>query len=84
MLLGAGLTVLASCQASDPGSGTRPTAQPTPVAFMNVTVVPMSGEQSQPAQTVVTKGNGPDRRKIGPVSRVEVPRDALRIDGSGK
>ena len=82
MLLGAGLTVLASCQASDPASGTPSTAQPAPVAFVNVTVVPMSGEQSQPGQTVVTR-NG-RIAEIGPMSRVAVPRDALRIDGSGK
>jgi imidazolonepropionase-like amidohydrolase len=55
---------------------------PAPVAFENVTLVPMDTERSVPAQTVVVQ----DGRisAIGPVGEVPVPASATRVDGSGK
>lgn len=57
-------------------------AQESPVAFVNVAVVPMDKDQIQTSQTVlVAKGR---IAQIGPVESVKVPRDARRIDGRGK
>ncbi len=51
-------------------------------AFVNVTVIPMTGEGVLAHQTVVVEG---DRIvAIGPVDDVSVPRSATRIDGEGK
>jgi Amidohydrolase family len=59
-----------------------PAEKPAPVAFVNVTVVPMNGEHLRRGQTVVIR----DTRiaEIGAASSVKVPSGALRIDGSGK
>jgi len=53
-----------------------------PVAFMNVTVLPMDRAVVIPNQTVVVR----DGRItfVGPSSRASVPDDALRIDGRRK
>ncbi len=51
-------------------------------AFVNVTVIPMTGETVLENQTVVIRG---DRIvAIGPSSEVEVSQDAVRIDGNGR
>ena len=59
----------------------------TPVAFVNVAVIPMtdnmddSGRMLQ-AQTVIVEG---DRiTAIGPVGEIQVPEDATLVDGTGK
>ena len=85
MLLGVGfaLGVLTSC--SSPSSNAPllfAAEKPAPVAFVNVTVVPMDGEHLRRGQTVVIR----DSRiaDIGTASSVKVPSDALRIDGAGK
>jgi len=57
--------------------------QPPPVlAIENVTVIPMDSERTLPAHTVLVVG----RRiaAVGPASEVQVPADAVRIDGSGR
>lgn len=53
-----------------------------PIAFVGVTVVPMDSERVLAGQTVVTHG---DRiTALGPEGEVEIPRDAIRIDGNGR
>lgn len=55
---------------------------PPPVAFVNVTVVPMDRERLLPAQTVVVRGQ--TIAEVGPAASVQVPRDAVRVDGQGR
>jgi len=55
---------------------------PAPVAFENVTVIPMDTERQVPGQTVVIE-NG-RVAAMGPVGEVMIPADATRVDGSGK
>lgn len=52
------------------------------LALVNVTVIPMDRERAVPGQTVVVR----DGRivAIGPTGQVEIPRGAVRIEGSGK
>lgn len=51
-------------------------------AFVNVNVVPMDKEQVISGQTVIVRG---DRIvKTGPAQKTEIPRDGVRIDGTGK
>jgi imidazolonepropionase-like amidohydrolase len=53
-----------------------------PVAFVDVTVVPMTSEGELPHHTVIAR----DGRiaAVGPADEVEVPAGARRIDGEGK
>jgi imidazolonepropionase-like amidohydrolase len=62
-------------------SGSSAGAEQKPVAFVNVTVVPMDQSQVQPGQTVLVVGQR--IAQAGPASIVKVPRGALRIDGRG-
>jgi imidazolonepropionase-like amidohydrolase len=57
-------------------------AQERPVAFVDVTVVPMNKEQVLAHQTVVVAGGR--ITQVGSSSSVKVPRDALNINASGK
>ena len=52
------------------------------VAFTNVNVIPMDRERVLANQTVVVK-NGLIL-EIGDTKKVKLPKDALRIDGTGK
>jgi imidazolonepropionase-like amidohydrolase len=53
-----------------------------PVAFVDVSVVPMDGERVLPAHTVVVRA---DRIvAMGPSRTTEIPNDALRVEGSGR
>jgi N-acyl-D-aspartate/D-glutamate deacylase len=53
-----------------------------PVAFVNVTVIPMDRERVLPGHTVVTRG---DRIvSFGPSAAVRIPEGATRVDGTGK
>ena len=54
----------------------------SPVAFLNVTVLPMDRQGGISDQTVIVR----DGRivSVGPSARASVPGDALRIDGRGK
>ena len=56
--------------------------QPSVAAFVNVTVVPMDGERLLSNHTVVVR----DGRvaALGPAANVEVPRDAITIEGRGR
>lgn len=75
VLLGLLLTTFASAPP------VRPAAD-TPIAFVNVSVIPMDGERVLENQTVVIRG---DRIvTVGAADNVAVPDDALRIDGTGK
>jgi imidazolonepropionase-like amidohydrolase len=68
------IVLLASMQAGAP--------PPKSVAFANVSVVPMTGNQILPNQTVVVTG---DRiTAVGPAKTAKVPDGATRIDGQGK
>ena len=53
-----------------------------PLAFVDVTVVPMDKEQLLPHQTVVIEGNRIIR--VGPSTSVKVPHRVSKIDGRGK
>jgi imidazolonepropionase-like amidohydrolase len=74
-----------STSRSTSGTAAReaPRAQPAPpVAFVDVAVVPMDGDRVVAGQTVVVRG---DRiAAIGAAGRVEVPANAVRVDGRGK
>lgn len=63
-------------------TATSATIAPPPVAFLNVTVIPMDRQAIVADQTVVVR----DGRivSVGPAARAAVPDDALRIDGRGK
>lgn len=52
------------------------------VAFSNVNVIPMDGERVVPAQTVLVRAVRIE--EIGPTGEVQVPRDALVVDGADK
>jgi imidazolonepropionase-like amidohydrolase len=58
------------------------TAQSTPIAITNVTVIPMDRERTLTDQTVVIR----DGRivSVGAAARASVPAGATRIDGRGK
>src|SRR4029079_18933085 len=58
------------------------TASAQTVAFTNVNVIPMDRERVLANQTVVIK-NGLIS-EIGDAKRVKLPKDATRIDGTGK
>lgn len=55
---------------------------PVTVAFVDVSLVPMDAEQVLPHQVVVVEDGLV--AAAGPVGAVEVPEDALRIDGRGR
>jgi Amidohydrolase family len=76
-LWAAGLSMLATaCAASLPGN------TPAPVAFVNVTVVPMDRERLLASQTVVIREGR--IAELGPAAAVKVPSGARRIDGANK
>lgn len=58
------------------------TAQGNTVAFTNVNVIPMDTERALTRQTVIVKDG--IVAEIGPAASVKVPKDAHRIDGTGK
>jgi hypothetical protein len=78
--------VFSSIACTAPSSGDPPRLTRAdalaPVAFVNVTVVPMEQEETLAGQTVVIR-NG-RIAQIGPADRIDVPRDARRIPGAGK
>ena len=57
-------------------------ADTPPVAFVNVTVVPMDRDGAVADQTVIVRGGV--ITEVGPAARVRVPAGALRVDGRGK
>jgi imidazolonepropionase-like amidohydrolase len=74
----AGCTIASSADPQVPDSR----EESAPVAFVNVTVVPLGRDETLPGQTVVVR----DGRiaALGPASDVEVPAGARRIPGDGK
>jgi imidazolonepropionase-like amidohydrolase len=85
----AALVVLSTaCQPGTAPPDTTPTSTPDSdvTAFVDVTVVPMTGapgdETTQPGQTVLVAG---DRiTAVGPAGEVEIPAGARVIDGAGR
>lgn len=59
-----------------------PAQVPGPVAFENVTVIPMDTERRLTGQTVVVQ-NG-RIQALGAAGQVQVPAGAIRVDGRGK
>src|SRR5262249_27096565 len=57
-----------------------PQAKPSSIAITNVTVIDVIGGMSRSGITVLVQGDRIDRV----AAKVEIPRDATRIDGSGK
>ena len=57
-------------------------AQTTPVAFTNVTVLPMDGERRLADHTVIVQGG--KITAMGPSARTAIPAGATRVDGRGK
>ncbi len=63
-------------------AGSAAQAQQADVAIVNATVLPMTKAERLNGQTVLVKG---DRIvAVGPVSRIQVPAGARRIDATGK
>lgn len=58
------------------------TAQQAPVAFVDVTVLPMDSERRLEHQTVVVADGR--IRAVGPAAEVAIPPGATRIDGRGR
>ncbi len=76
----------AACQSSadkpaDGGSPSAPAGEPT-TAFVAVNVLPMTGPQVLPEQTVLVRGGR--IVALGPAGRTAIPPDARRIDGRNK
>jgi len=83
MIIVASFSFLAPANSAPPQAKNRPAALDHQVtAFVNVNVVPMDTERVLPEQTVVVK----DGRivTLGPTAKTDVPKEAVRIDGSGK
>lgn len=59
-----------------------PSAKSETIAFVGVSVVPMDRERVLKNQTVVVRGGR--IAELGDASKIKVPADAQRIDGSGK
>ena len=63
-------------------AGCRPPTDTSPsTAFINVNLVPMTGEAVLPGQTVLVRDSRIE--KVGPSAEVKVPRKARVIDGRG-
>ncbi len=80
----AALLIAATACAPAAGSGPAGTlaADPAPVAFVGVHVLPMTGETVLQDHTVVVRG---DRiTAVGPRGEVEVPEGATRVEGQGR
>jgi len=76
-----GAAVTAACEPAD----MVPEEEPLPgtaLVFQDVTIVETGQEAVTPWQTVVVREGRIDR--VGPVDEVEVPEDALLIDGEGR
>jgi len=75
------LPLLASSAAVRPCGAQQPVAPP-PVAFVNVTVIPMDRPRTLPGRTVVVDGGVVTA--LGPVAEVQVPQGARVVDGADR
>ena len=76
------LLCAAACSTEPSAESTEPAALQA-VAFVGVNVIPMTGgEELIRDQTVLVRGDRVAR--IGPRNAVDVPDEALRVDGTGK
>lgn len=73
------MMLILACAVAAPVAAQQTTS---PVAFVNVTVIPMDRERALPGHVVVVQGGRISA--MGPVGRIEVPADATLIDGRGK
>ncbi len=64
------------------GQSSNKSPQPGVVAFVNVNVIPMDRERLLARQTVIVRDGV--IAKIGDAKRIQIPRGAQRIDGTGK
>jgi tetratricopeptide (TPR) repeat protein len=60
----------------------RRVAPPAPVAFVDITVIPMDRDRRLEHQTVVIRDGKIE--SIGPASQARIPQDAERVDGQGR
>lgn len=67
---------------SGKGAGPQPPSGTDVVAFVHATVIPMDAERLVPDQTVLTAGGR--IVEIGPAASVQVPKEARRIDATGR
>ena len=65
-----------------PATALRELPAAGPVAFVDVTVLPMDRERALPRQTVVVEGGR--IVSLGPTASARVPAGAARVDGRGK
>jgi imidazolonepropionase-like amidohydrolase len=65
-----------------PNNPTRDSITKSTVAFVNVNVIPMTGNRVLRDQTVIVRDGRIAR--IGPSSKLSAPKDALRVEGNGK
>lgn len=75
-------SLLAASLIATAWSGPATAQVPGPVAFENVTVIPMDTERRIAGQTVVVQ-NG-RVAAMGPAGQVRIPAGATRVDGAGK
>ena len=73
-----------SCSGSSSADApfSNPPASTRPIAFVEVTIIPMAREEALSGQTVLIRQG--HIVAIGPPSDVDLPRDAERISGAGK
>src|SRR5690606_16839726 len=79
------LLLISACERSEPAAeaaAAEPAQASKAIAFVDVTVIPMDRERELDGHTVVV--NNGRITAMGPVDEVDVPRDAERVDGSGR
>ena len=76
-----GCVVLAGLSSLSPGRSSAQHAD-TPVAIINVNVIPMDRERVLPDQTVIVRGGS--IAEMGPASSTSIPTNATRINAQGK
>jgi len=78
--IGVGLFATAALAAAPGGHSVELAHQP--VAFVNVTVVPMDNHRLMQGQAVIVRKGRID--EVGPIDTTRIPENALHIDGRGK
>jgi cytosine/adenosine deaminase-related metal-dependent hydrolase len=76
------LLFIASCENREAPQTATPAPSSNTIAFVDVTIIPMDSERTLRGHTVLVEG---DRiSAVGPADEVDVPQDAVRVDGAGK